>query len=209
MANEIEAKIALVNEEEKLALEKRLTKEIRGVAETVLLNNRVYRAPWMRRGEFVRLRFERELGNSWNGKHSGVTYKGQNVGQTVNFREEINFGLDKWHAETFEEFLKAMRFELYSNYYARRTAFNFHGYDPVVICLDMLNKSCQLYSDDKNFVEDIGKEDALYFVEIEALTENKVLSELKRLGLQDRPIVKESYANIFAGVKENGLYNDR
>ena len=203
MANEIEAKIALLNEQEMLALETRLAREIKGVPIILLQNNRVYGAPWMQGEEFVRIRFEREPRGSWHRLDwFSVTYKGQNVGQTVNSREEIEFDMNKYHAERFEEFLKAMRFELYSNYYTRRTEFSYHGYDPVNICTDTINKSCQLYGDDKNFVEDIGKEGALYFVEIEARTEAKVLSELKRLGVQDRPIVKESYARMFAEVKK-------
>ncbi len=188
---EIEAKIAL-EDFELMRLKQKLPEDFS--TNTIFKEkNIVYKAPWMQNGEFLRIRQEESIidkcGRFYNGgRHTILTYKGKNIGQKLNEREELELeiSLGQQSNATLEDLLAALGCSLYSSYGKERKIYYFK------------NPECKAFLD---AVWRIPNGSRQPYIEVEGKSEQDVLKTLEQLGLAGKPIIRESYADIFAEGK--------
>ena len=152
---EIEAKIALEDFELKL-LKNKLPKDFSS-GNIYKEENFVYKSPQMQVGEFLRIRQEELTINKCGRLYFGsrwtlLTYKGQNNGQKLNERREVELeiSLGQRSNATLEELLAALGFALYSSYAKERKIYNFKSPD----CDVFLDAVWKIPGESrKNFVE--------------------------------------------------------
>ena len=192
---EIEAKIAL--EDFELMLLKSKLPEDFSSGNIHKEENFVYKSPQMQVGEFLRIRQEKltvnKCGRLYNGgRWTLLTYKGKNNGQRLNEREEVELeiSLGQRSNATLEDMLAALGFTLYSSYAKERKIYNFK------------NPECEVFLD---AVWQIPNGRKKHFVEVEGKSEHDVLEILDQLGLGGKPLIRESYADIFAEVKNGKI----
>ncbi|MBI2040532.1 MAG: CYTH domain-containing protein [DPANN group archaeon] len=188
---EIEAKLFL-EDFELLLLKSKLLKDLSG-GDVYKEKNFVYKCPQMRAGEFLRIRQEELTVNKCGRLHHGgrwtlLTYKGKNTGRALNVRDEVELeiSLGQRSNATLEELLAVLGFSFYSSYAKERQVYNFK------------NPECDVFLD---AVWQIPNGARQQYIEVEGQSERDVLAILERLGLAGKPIIRESYADIFAEVK--------
>jgi len=192
---EIEAKIAL-DDFELMLLKNKLPEDFSS-GNIHKEENFVYKSPQMQVGEFLRIRQEKltvnKCGRLYNGgRWTLLTYKGKNNGQRLNEREEVELeiSLGQRSNATLEDMLAALGFTLYSSYAKERKIYNFK------------NPECEVFLD---AVWQIPNGRKKHFVEVEGKSEHDVLEILEQLGLGGKPLIRESYADIFAEVKNGKI----
>ena len=189
---EIEAKIAL--EDFEVMLLKTKLPEESGTGNIYKEKNLVYKTPQMVAGEFLRIRQEELTINKSGRLYSGgrctlLTYKGENGGQKMNERKEVelDISLGQRSNATLEELLASLGFALYSSYAKEREIYYFKDLE---CCRVFLDTAWQIPNGSRR-----------HFVEIEGESEPQITKAIERLGLAGKPLIRESYADIFAEVK--------
>jgi predicted adenylyl cyclase CyaB len=144
--------------------------------------NFVYIAPWMKKGEYLRIRDEDGDGSDGYSKKV-FTYKGKNkIVNGLNCREEVSAEWEddglKEPYESLKGLFEALGFKLYAKYDKKREKTEFQ--DGLSVSFD---KIMQLPIATRNFIE------------IEGPTK-KVFCMIKQLGLEDRAIEHRTYADL-------------
>ncbi len=189
---EIEAKVAL-SDFELMLLKQKLPKDF-NFSNVHEEKNFVYKAPWMTNGEFLRVRHEKLLVDrggrlSFGGSWTFLTYKGKNIGQKINERKEVELDIriGQHSNATLEEMLTALGFTIYSQYAKERKSYYFG------------DRECTIFLD---AVWPLSKGSARqHYVEVEGKSEQNIFELLEKLGLAGKPIIRESYADIFTEEK--------
>lgn len=201
MANEIEAKILLQSPSEIEDVKQRLENILDKMPMPAYPSNDdpytqyglkeknfVYIAPWLKKGEYLRIREESE---EYPDGHDEIifTYKGKNkVVNELNCREEFSAEWEddglKEPYESLKQLFEKLGFKLYAQYDKKRKKTKFLSGISV--------------SFDKILQLPIIRRD---FVEIEGPTEKKVLSMIKKLGLEGYTIEHRTYADLVRRCK--------
>lgn len=160
--------------------------------------NLIYTSPWMTEGSFLRIRYEthRVYGgrSPYDENQIIITYKGKNLGKGLNCREEVEADVTICgDGSAFGNLLEALGFKIYSSYAKERNSI--YRKD-TVISLDYVTSTIHKF--ERISFDELDKRFCKSFVEVEAKTEEQVLSTLKELGLQNKPIIQKSYADMFA-----------
>ena len=153
---------------------------------------------------YLRIRYETTSKSMYEDNIDRIilTYKGKNNSHRMNKREEIQTKIKFGDPEAFKQILLATGYKLYSAYIKYREVSYLHNKSRSLdaeVSVDWIAPSKEKFS---WFRGDILNRNPKFFLEVEASTEKKVLSMLKKLGLQDRPIIKQSYAQMFAASKK-------
>jgi len=221
---EIEAKIELDDIYEMQALERKVASLVKKDAETSLKQSRliapslydivernlVFTRPNVTSndGAFLRIRYETYVAPWYNDggvyyNKTILTHKDRNIGEGVNRREEDEAEIYIPNGQAFESVLNKLGLEFFSCYAKQRKVAEFSS--GVYVSLDLVAAAEKQFNylprRDKNGAEKLDSYSWRKFVEIEGPTEEKVLEMIKKLDLEGKPIIKESYAVIF---KEEG-----
>ncbi len=194
MGKEIEAKIQLNPGEGESLYHKVNRSAYEASPHYILEKNIIYIIPWAK-GEILRLRLVSQEGSLAS---SYITYKGKNIGKIVNCREELETPFEVRYEDTFKQILNAIGLKFYSGYAKTRMVFSSGG---IRICLDTIVASDEKFELDKTQCHRTYPSIPNY-VEIEGPTEEKILDMIKQLGLQDKPIIHKSYADLVREEKK-------
>lgn len=155
-------------------------------------------------GAFLRIRYETYV-LSWSEgdityyNKTILTHKNKNVGTGVSCREEDEAEVGIPNGGAFENLINKLGLEFFSCYAKQRKVAEFSN--GVFVSLDLVAAAEKQFDylprPNKNGAENLESYSWRKFVEIEGPSEKEVLEMIKKLGLEGKPIIKESYAVIF------------
>lgn len=222
---EIEAKIELEDVYEMQDLERKVASMLRKDSEAandlrvlpslhkIMERNLAYAKPNPNatdsHGAFLRIRYETytlswtEGGFVYYDK-TILTHKDKNVGAGVSCREEDEAEVYIPNGQAFENLINKLGLEFFSCYAKQRKVAEFSN--GVFVSLDLVAAAEKRFDylprPDKNGAEKLESYSWRKFIEIEGPSEKEVLEMMKKLGLENRPVIKQSYAEMFAEVKK-------
>jgi adenylate cyclase class IV len=202
---EIEAKIQLKDNEEARSLSNRLAELAYDLSECKSAwfkeRNLIFTKPGLE--GYLRIRYETTSGGMYEDNISKImlAYKGKNNSSELNKREEIQTEVKFENPEAFKQILFAIGYKLYSAYIKYREVSYLRNANRSLdaeVSVDWVAPSKEKLD---WFKGDIFERNPEFFLEVEASSEKKVFAVLRKLDLQDRPIIKQSYAAIFRSKK--------
>ena len=216
---EIEAKIELDDIHEMRDLERKLASmvkkdadanpKIQPILHDIVERNLIYTRPNATDSNdgFLRIRYETYIlppcGNGFAHysyhDRTILTHKDRNTGEGMNCREEDEAEIHIPNGQAFENVIKKLGLEFFTCYAKQRQVAGFSN--SVFVSLDLVAAAEKRFSylprPDKNGTEKLESYSWRKFIEIEGPAEKDVLEMMKKLGLEGKPIIKESYEEIF------------
>ncbi len=165
--------------------------------------------------EFLRIRYETVYAICGNGHSTIITYTGKDLGEKFSKHTETETHIAIYDHLAFEKLLCDLGFKFYSSYINKREETSLPD---VVISLDQVmaadrpadpllwrstvwrfvDQTIREQGITCKYLEQLDGSSMQNFIEVGAKTEQQVSDTIKVLGLEDKPIIHESYAKMFA-----------